>query len=106
MLHITLQTSSRSKYTNRFLELLLRAMGVQILRYYSEVFEPGVQILQSSWTGGPVISEGVQILRSSWIGGTISGGSIFFVTVHHSYLKLHVAVYTCKLGLAICSNIF
>ena len=39
-------------------------MGVQILRYYFEVFGPGVQILRSSWTPwGPVISEGVQILQ-------------------------------------------
>ena len=43
-------------YANKFLELLLRAnaWGVQILRYYFEVFGPH---------GGPVISEGVQILQ-------------------------------------------
>ena len=45
MLHITFQTSSRSKYSNRLLELLLRALGNQILWYYFVVFGPGVQIL-------------------------------------------------------------
>ena len=71
-------------------------MGVQILRYYFEVFGPGVQILRSSWTpwgssyfrGGPNTSA---LLWSNWTGGPntskyldrggpISGGSIFFVT--------------------------
>ena len=50
---IIFQTASRCQYTN-ILEFLLTALGVQILWYYSEVFGPG---------------------------GTISGGSIFFVTV-------------------------
>ena len=50
---IIFQTPSRCQYTN-ILEFLLTALGVQILWYYSEVFGPG---------------------------GTISGGSIFFVTV-------------------------
>ena len=52
MLHTTFQTFSGSKYANRFLELLLRALRVRILWYYFEVFGPGVQILRSSWTRG------------------------------------------------------
>ena len=64
ILHITFQTFSRSKYTNRFFELLLRALGVQILQYYFEVVGLGVQILRSSCT--PWRSSyfrGVQILQ-------------------------------------------
>ena len=39
-------------------------MGVQILRYYFEVFGQGVKILRSSWTPwGSSFSEGVQILQ-------------------------------------------
>ena len=92
MLHNNTSNFSRSKYSNSFPDLLLRALGVQILWYSFEVFGPGVQILRSSWIpwgssyfrGGPNTSA---LLWSNWPGGskyfvvgpggTILGGSIF-----------------------------
>ena len=39
MLYSNISNFQQSKHSNRFLELLLRALGVQILRYYFEYLD-------------------------------------------------------------------
>ena len=51
MLHSNISNFQQSKYSNQFLELLLRALGIQILRYYFEYLDRG-ELFQ----GGPFIS--------------------------------------------------
>ena len=80
MLH-TFQTFSRSNNANRFLELLLRVLRVQ-----TEVFGPGVQILQHySEVIGP--GGGSKYFEVFGPGGAISGGSICFRDTTFAHLS-------------------
>ena len=62
MLHSNISNFQQSKYSNRFLELLLRALGGKYVGTTLNIWTVSPKSIVGPH-GGPVISEGVQILQ-------------------------------------------